>query len=132
MHAPAAASDIAEIEVYGRALEDPSFPEAQMRWDGTNRIFVRADVSPGQAVSVQVSYHPGWHARVNGRTLPLRRDGLGLMWFAPDCQGTCDLELNFDGGWELRLSRYISFAAVALLLLLTVFAAMKHRDASLA
>jgi hypothetical protein len=47
---PAAASDISEIEAYGRALEDPSLPVADMHWDGTNRIFVRANVSSGQAV----------------------------------------------------------------------------------
>lgn len=132
MHPPAAASDIKEIEAYGQALDDPSFPVADMRWDGTNRIFVHANVSSGQVVSVQISYHPGWRARANGQTVPLLRDALGLIWLAPACQGPCDLELDYDGGWELRLSRYISSATVALLLALIVIAAMKRRHASLA
>ena len=130
MHPPAAASDIAEIEAYGRALDDPSLPVADLRWDGTNRVFVRANVSSGQAVSVQVSYHPGWHARANGHAIPLLRDGLGLMWLAPDCQGPCEIELDYGGGWELRLSWLISVAAIALLIALPIFAAWKHRHAS--
>jgi hypothetical protein len=83
-------------------------------------------------VSVQISYHPGWRARANGQTVPLLRDALGLIWLAPACQGPCELELDYDGGWELRLSRYISSATVALLLALIVIAAMKRRHASLA
>ena len=127
-HPPAAASDIAEIEAYGRVLDDLSLPVADMRWDGTNRMFVRANISNGQAVSVQISYHPGWHARANGRTVPLRADGLGLIWLAPDCQGSCELELDYDGGWELRLSRYISFAAIAMLVLLPLGLALFRRQ----
>jgi hypothetical protein len=132
MHPPAAASDINEIEAYGRVLDDPSLPVADIRWDGTNRIFVHANVSIEQAVSVQMSYHPGWHASANGHTVPLLRDGLGLIWLAPDCQGPCELELDYDGGWELRLSRLISCAAIALLLALAIFSAMKRRHASVA
>ncbi|HTC86806.1 MAG TPA: hypothetical protein VK686_00840 [Bryobacteraceae bacterium] len=127
-HPPAVASDVAEIEAYGQALDDRSLPVADMRWDGTNRMFVRANISNGQAVSVQISYHPGWHARANGHTVPLRADGLGLMWLAPDCQGSCELELDYDGGWELRLSRYISFAALAMLVLLPLGLALLRRQ----
>jgi hypothetical protein len=67
---------------------------------------------PGQALSVQVSYHPGWHAHVQGRSVPVRRDGLGLMWMDPGCSGPCEVQLDYDGGWELRLCRYLSVAAL--------------------
>lgn len=129
MHAPAAVSDIGEIEAYGRALDDPSLPAAGMRWDGTNRIFVRATVASGQAISIQMSYHPGWHARAEGHDTALHADGLGLMWLVPACQGPCELELDYDGGWELRLSRYISFAVLAMLVALPIIVAVKHRRA---
>jgi len=53
---------------------------------------------------------------VGSRAIALRRDGLGLMWLQPDCSGICEIQLDYDGGWELRLCRYLSFAAVLLLL----------------
>ena len=67
---------------------------------------------------MQVSYDPGWHARVNGEARKLERDGLGLMWIRPGCNGACELDLAYDGGWELRLCHYLSLAAIAALLLL--------------
>ena len=67
---------------------------------------------------MQVSYHPGWHATVAGRRCTVNSDALGLIWLAPECSGRCDISLDYDGGWELRLSRYISLAGwVALLAL---------------
>jgi hypothetical protein len=39
------------------------------------------------------------------------------MWLRPGCTGTCDIELNYDGGAELRICRGISYAAIGALLL---------------
>ena len=67
---------------------------------------------------MQVSYDPGWHARVNGQAREVRQDGLGLMWIRPGCNGSCEVDLAYDGGWELRLCHYLSLAAIATVLLL--------------
>jgi hypothetical protein len=108
----------AALEQYVAALDDPSLPLAEMEWHGRNHIHVRTTASPGQVVSMQVSYHPGWHAKVNGQARPIEADWLGLMWFRPECNGPCDVELVYDGGWELRICRYLSFAAMASLMLI--------------
>jgi hypothetical protein len=117
VHPPAEGADITELERYAAALDDPSLPTAEFRWEGRNRMRIRASATPGQVVSVQVSYHPGWHARADGQDRKLSRDGLGLMWLRPGCTGTCDIELNYDGGAELRICRGISYAAIGALLL---------------
>ena len=78
---------------------------------------IQASATPGQVISVQVSYHPGWHARAGGRDRKLNRDGLGLMWLQPGCAGPCEIELDYDGGAELRICRWISYAAIAALIL---------------
>ncbi len=117
-HAPRGIGDIAELERYDAALEDPSLPAAEMQWEGRNRIRIHTTQIPGQVVSIQVSYHPGWHPAVNGRALRLHRDGLGLMWLQPDCNGPCDVDLTYDGGWELRLCRWISVVAFAILFIM--------------
>jgi hypothetical protein len=123
---PAATSDTAEIEKYVRALDDPDLPSAEIQWDGPNRLTLRTAASQGQAISLQVSWHPGWHARVGSSGIPLEKDGLGLVWLDPRCQGPCEVQLNYDGGWELRLGHHLSFAAMVTLLVLSLAGAWKR------
>src|ERR1700693_3367939 len=115
---PAGPRDTDEVEKYVAALDDPSMPAAKLQWAGRNRIQIQTTAGPGQAISVQVSYHPGWHAKEGNRTVELRRDGLGMMWLRPECSGFCEIQLDYDSGWELRLCRHFSFAAMAVLLML--------------
>ena len=119
-HSPAGPRDTGEIEKYVAALDDPSLPSAEFQWAGPNGIRIQTTAGPEQAISIQVSYHSGWHAKAGGRTVELRRDGLGLMWLRPHCSGPCEIQLDYDGGWELRLCRFVSFAAMALLLLVVL------------
>jgi hypothetical protein len=118
--APVGPGDTAEIEKYVAALDDPSLPAADFRWTGSNAIQIRTMAKPEQAISVQVSYHPGWHAKAGNRAVQVRRDGLGLMWMRPECSGLCEIQLDYDGGWELRLCRYLSFTALFVLILLVL------------
>ena len=117
VHPPANRGDIAELERYASALDDPSLPAPQFRWEGRNRMRIQAAATAGQVLSIQVSYHPGWHARAGGQDRRLNRDGLGLMWLRPDCAGLCEIELDYDGGAELRICRWISYIAIAALIL---------------
>ena len=95
------------------ALDDATLAGTQFQWEGRNRIRIRTAAAPGQALSVQVSYHPGWHATVAGQRRELRKDGLGLMWLRPGVYGRCEVVLDYDGGWELRLCRWLSWLALA-------------------
>jgi hypothetical protein len=110
-------ADLAGIERYVAALDNPSFPPAEFHWEGRNRIRVHTNAQPGQVISLQISYHPGWHVTAGNRHPELRKDGLGLIWFRPECNGPCESQLDYDGGWELRLCRWISYAALLGLLL---------------
>jgi hypothetical protein len=92
---------------------------ADLRWEGTDAAFVRADVPAGKVLALQVTHHPGWSAKANGKAVALHRDALGLMWLDPECNGACDVRLDYDGGWELRLCRWISA--------LTLFAVVLYR-----
>jgi hypothetical protein len=114
--APAGPGDTDQIEHYVAALDDPSIPAAEFRWTGPNSIQIQAAAVAGQAISVQVSYHPGWHAKSGDRTIEIQRDGLGLLWLRPGCPGPCQIQLDYDGGWELRLCRYASFAMLSVLI----------------
>jgi hypothetical protein len=35
------------------------------------------------------------------------------MWLRPGHTGACEVVLDYDGGWELRLCRWLSWLAIA-------------------
>jgi hypothetical protein len=39
------------------------------------------------------------------------------MWIRPGCNGPCEVELDYGGGWELRICHYLSLAALAALMM---------------
>jgi len=112
-HAPINGIDLAEIRRYVEALDDPTLPEAQFLWRTQHSAEILADLAPGQVAQVQVTYHPGWHAAVNGAPATIVPDGLGFFAIAPDCTGRCRMELVYDGGREQQIVQ----AASALLIL---------------
>jgi hypothetical protein len=124
-HDPPAGPEVAEARIYVAALERTDLPLAEWQWEGRNRARIRAQVEGDQVVSVQVNYHPGWHAIANGRAVPIFRDGLGLMYLQPNCNGPCAVELRYDGGWEYRLCWGLSAAA---LLGVAVWILRRRRD----
>jgi hypothetical protein len=110
---PKAPDDIVEVEKFVSALDDSALPSTQFQWEGRNRIRIRTTAAQRQALSIQVSYHRGWQATVAGQPRELHKDGLGLMWLRPGYAGPCEVVLNYDGGWELRLCRWLSWLAIA-------------------
>jgi hypothetical protein len=102
------ATAVADLERYVAALDDPSLPLADFRWQSFRKARIDTTVGDGQAISVQTCYHPGWHAIVNGRSAPTARDGLGFLLIRPDCRGPCHIELTYNGGVEYILCRILS------------------------
>lgn len=115
---PATGFDMTEIEPYVKALDSPESPEATWHWTNRHSASVHAMVRPGQVISVQVTYHPGWHATWNGIAQPTYPDGLGLLVVKPACQGSCDLALWFDGGLERQAALWVSAAVVVAVVLM--------------
>jgi hypothetical protein len=115
---PRGPDDTREVERYAAALDDPALPGTSFDWEERNRIRIRTTVAAGQALSVQETYHPGWHASVDGKSQEIFKDGLGLMWLRPACSGSCEVVLDYDGGWELRLCRWLSWLAMAALFIM--------------
>jgi hypothetical protein len=130
--APKTDDDIANLETFNTAVTDQTLPAAEMRWTGRNHIRISASPSNGQALSIQVSYHPGWHATVNGRSARLEKDGIGLMWLRPSCNGACDVQLDYNGGFEWIACRLLTAGALCLAawLLFSIVdrRAVKHRS----
>ncbi len=104
--------DVRPLSRYIAALEDPALPVAALNWKNPGQGQVRASLAPGQVVSVEIGYDPGWRAATDGRPTKLHPDGLGMIAVEPDCSGVCVVDLWFDGGAERRACAVLGVAAV--------------------
>ena len=108
--------DTEPLEAYVAALDDPAPPLAEMRWLSTDRAHISTRAMPGQVVAVQVTYDPGWHARVEGKDVPVAKDAIGLMVIRPECSGGCEIDFSFEAAREIIVCRVVSGATILLLL----------------
>ena len=76
---------------------------------------IRGFAGSGDVVSVQVTYHPGWQARAAGKAVPIAKDGLGLMVLRPACEAACEIDMEYDGGLDMRLLRAVSPVGLVLM-----------------
>jgi len=116
--------DVNEVRRFVAALDSASKP-AVLEWLGSNLARIRARLAPDEMVSVQINYHPGWHAMAKGGERPIRADGIGLMVIDPNCIGDCEIRLNYDGGWESRLCRAASGGVVLLFVSILAFGGVR-------
>jgi hypothetical protein len=98
------------------ALDDASLPPATLTWTNPEHGRISTTVAPGQVVSLQINYDPGWQARQDGRPLRVLRDRIGLTIIEPDRPGPCVIDVEFSGGTERRICSAVSLAAVVALL----------------
>ena len=105
--------DIAQAQAYVEALHDSSVGPASFRWTSRHSAEIQAVLRSEQLISVQITYHPGWRATVNGTECLLSGDGLGLIVIEPRCEGACNVQLIYDGGWEMRVARMVSWSSCA-------------------
>jgi len=103
--------DTAPLLAYVAALDNPSLPHADFRWKSRHAASIECTLSPNNVVSLQISFHAGWHALVNGVKKPIAEDGIGQMYIEPHCSGACDIELVYDGGREMKIACGLSAAA---------------------
>ena len=104
---PINGTDVDPLRGYVAALEDPAMPEARFQWLSAHSARIVTDLAPGEVVSVQMAFHPGWHARSGGKELPIARDALGLMTIYPRRAGAQTIDLNYDGGVEMRVAQWV-------------------------
>jgi hypothetical protein len=97
---PSNGVDAAELRTFVAALDDPSLPQAKFAWQGANAARVTGTLTPDEVYSVAVNYHPGWTATRDGRPVPLRADGMGMIAIEPGCAGPCEIQMHWSQGGE--------------------------------
>ncbi len=109
---PPTAVDVDSLRPFVSALENPELPEARWRWKSRREAEITAELRREHALSIAISFHPGWKAQVNGAPCTIYPDGLGLMALEPGCEGSCRIVLTYTGAPELLLARLASWAAL--------------------
>jgi hypothetical protein len=104
-----------QLQAYVETLEQGPDIHPLVQWTGPASLEVQARVGQGQSLVVQETYDPAWHAWVAGREVPVSKDPLGFMRIDVPA-GTQHLVLRFDTPLEVRLGRWFSGLALAMLL----------------
>jgi hypothetical protein len=108
-------ADVQPVLAFAAALDDPQMPPAEFQWLDRNHARVRATLGEGHGVSVAVSYHSGWRAWLGSVEIPVRTDGLGLIWLESSrLRGERVIELVYDGGLEGRLLPWCSVGVLVI------------------
>ena len=95
--------------------------KSTIHWRGPSEATIQAELQKPDVVSVQMSWDPGWRASVNGADFTIGKDALGLMVLEPPCEGSCTIDLKFDGGLQGKISRLAGWLGFGACLLLVVF-----------
>lgn len=107
------------LKQLAEVLEKGPDSPATTRWDGTDRMRIKARLAEGQTLFVQVAHDLPWHAYSNGRPLVVRRSQLNLMRIdAPP--GEHEIDLVFELPVQNIVGRVLTAATGILILLLIV------------
>jgi len=113
---PANGLDVDQLRIYVNALKP-----ADIAWKNPDHATIAAKMDPAQVLSVQITYDPGWQARVGNRVVAVTADQLGFIVVNPECTGDCSVHLDFTGGRERRVALWVSaLVLIALLAMLAV------------
>jgi hypothetical protein len=114
---PVHGMDIAPVEPFVAALDDPTCPLATFQWKGLSEAHIGATVNRGQVIAVQITCERGWEAWANGRRQTVRGDAIGQALIEPDCIGPCEILLRYTGAKERVITRAMSLTALLVAIL---------------
>ena len=86
-------------------------------WKNSHAMNIDAVLKPGQIVNVKISSVPGWRATVGGKRIPIVRDALDYMTVKPDCNGACEIRLEWSSPLPVWVTGLASVIAILLCLL---------------
>jgi hypothetical protein len=104
----------ADLGRYVAAIEDPARPEALCDWRDPGQARIHAKLGRGDLVSVQVAYFSGWKAKVGGQSRKVQADGIGFILIQPDCEGDCEIDLNWTGPRDIYFAAFVSVVGLAI------------------
>ncbi len=92
----------------------------------TDEMHFQATMEPKEAILVQESYDPAWHAYANGQPITVEKDPVGFMLLHP-APGAQNVVLIFEPTMEIRAGLILSFLSVAIAIALLVLGYRRAR-----
>jgi hypothetical protein len=110
-------TNIEALRAYTAAIEQGPEAPATTAWEGTDRMRIHARIGNRQALVVQVTYDPAWHAYVDGKALPVHKDAadfsvIGAPPGEHDIDFVFEMPLENRAGWGLTLLSLLVVAAL--------------------
>jgi hypothetical protein len=99
--------DLPSLTAWHDLVENGPAAATVTRWEGTDRLHIKAPVGANQSVLVQVSYDTNWRAYSGNTQLPTRNTKLGLIVIdAPP--GDHDIRLEFPTPAANKIGRVVT------------------------
>ena len=93
----------ASLRDYLAAIHDPRRPRPRLVWITPSRAELRTPVPSNQVLSMQVSFHPGWSVRQDGKHRPVTSDALGFLIAPLEPSPDSRVVVEFTASWETRI-----------------------------
>jgi hypothetical protein len=104
--------EIGPLDAWYRNVEQGPEAHAEMRWEGTDRFFVKAGIAHGQSLWIAENLDFNWRAYLNGQRVPLRGDKLGFMVLDLP-PGDHEVRFEFPMPMANRIGWVVTLATVA-------------------
>lgn len=104
-----------EVVRYAEIIAGSSRPAAKIEWLHGGAARILANLRRDDLVSVQMAWFPGWKAFVGGNRKPVAADGLGFLVIQPECEGNCEIALQWTGRPDLPIAAAVSGATLVLM-----------------
>lgn len=105
------------LQLWHDVVENGPERPADVRFEGTDSIRVKARTGPGESILLQESFDSNWRAYRNGERIPVRRDNLGFMVLDVP-PGEHEIRMEFPmpfsnkAGWVLTALSVIAVAGL--------------------
>jgi hypothetical protein len=116
---PRGIDDVSTLGKYLAEVENPARPPAEITWKGFDEAEVRGQTTAGQAVLVQETWDPAWHAYQNAARVPIRRDPVMGFMLLDVAGGDHTIQMRFETPLENRAGQLLfvlTLAVIAVLL----------------
>jgi hypothetical protein len=85
-------------------IENTPSPRVTMQRPSAEEIRLQAQIESGQALLVQETFDPAWHAYSAGKSVPITIDYMGFMLLNPG-PGSHDIQLRFETPFENQVGK---------------------------
>ncbi len=113
-------ADTAGLKKYVELVENPAQPPTDVKWKGFDEMDITSRARAGEAVLIQETYDPAWHARAGGKDVEIRPDPVMGFMVVDAPAGGETIRMRFETPFENVVGRglfLVSLTAIAGLLL---------------